>query len=94
MDRQQQLPLICPTCRQLTPILANGVAGLQSAFHINHFLEMAREVKKAMSSAGKVERDSTSLTPHDKVKLLCPEHGGITNVVSGVASITATITEN
>ena len=75
-DQQGQLSLTCPICRQLTPVPANGVAGLQSAFHINHFLEMAREFKKAMSSAGKVERNSTSLAPHNKVKVVCPEHGG------------------
>ena len=30
----------------------------------------------AILSAEKVERDSTSLTPQDKIKVVCPEHGG------------------
>ena len=39
-DQQGQLSLTCPTCRQATPIPARGVAGLQSAFHINNLLEI------------------------------------------------------
>ena len=38
-DQRGQLSLTCPTCRQVTPIPARGVAGLQSAFHINNLLE-------------------------------------------------------
>ena len=75
-DQHGQLILTCPICRQLTPVPANGVAGLQSAFHIDHILEMTREVKKAILSARKVEKDSTSLAPRDKIKVVCPEHGG------------------
>ena len=42
VDRDQQglLGLSCPICRQLTPVPNRGVAGLQSAFHINHLLEL------------------------------------------------------
>ena len=42
VDRNQkgQLGLTCPTCRQVTPVPDRGVAGLQSAFHINRFLEI------------------------------------------------------
>ena len=39
-DQQGQLSLTCPTCRQVTPIPPSGVAGLQSAFHINHLLQI------------------------------------------------------
>ena len=39
-DQQGQLSLTCPTCRQVTPIPPRGVADLQSAFHINHLLEI------------------------------------------------------
>ena len=39
-DQQGQLSLTCPTCRQVTPIPPRGVAGLQSAFHINHLLQI------------------------------------------------------
>ena len=42
-DEQGELGLTCPTCRQVTPIPAGGVAGLQSAFHINRFLEIRRK---------------------------------------------------
>ena len=45
-DQQGQLSLTCPTCRQVTPIPPRGVAGLQSAFHINHLLEIQDSVKK------------------------------------------------
>ena len=74
-----QLTLTCPTCRHTTPVPANGVAGLQPAFQINHLLEVVEKHKKAAadpSASANVERDSTSLTPHDKIKVCCPEHGG------------------
>ena len=48
-DQQGQLSLTCPTCRQVTPIPARGVAGLQSAFHINNLLEILED------SANKIE---------------------------------------
>ena len=44
-DQQGQLSLTCPTCRQVTPIPPSGVAGLQSAFHINHLLEIQASFK-------------------------------------------------
>ena len=44
-DQQGQLSLTCPTCRQVTPIPASGVAGLQSAFHIHHLLEIQDSFK-------------------------------------------------
>ena len=78
-DQQGQLTLTCPICRHDTPVPANGVAGLQPAFQINHLLEIMEKHKKAAadpSASANVERDSTSLTPHDKIKVCCPEHGG------------------
>ena len=42
-DQQGQLSLTCPTCRQVTPIPARGVAGLQSAFHIKKILEIRED---------------------------------------------------
>ena len=39
-DQQGQLGLTCPICRQATPIPGRGVAGLQSAFHVNRLLEI------------------------------------------------------
>ena len=77
-DQQGQLILTCPICRHDTPVPANGVAGLQPAFQINHFLEIMEEHKKAAadpsSSAEKTERNSASLTSRDKVKVCCREH--------------------
>ena len=79
-DQQGQLILTCPICRHDTPVPANGVAGLQPAFQINHLLEIMEEHKKAAAdppaSAETAERDSASLTSHDKVKVCCREHAG------------------
>ena len=79
-DQQRQLILTCPICRHDTPVPANGVAGLQPAFQINHLLEIMEEHKKAAAdppaSAEKAERDSASLTSRDKVKVCCREHAG------------------
>ena len=50
-DQQGQLSLTCPTCRQATPIPANGVTGLQSPFQINRLLEILEQHKKAKDTA-------------------------------------------
>ena len=79
-DQQGQLILTCPICRHNIPVPANGVAGLQPAFQINHFLEIMEEHKKAAADppaiAEKAERDSVSLASRDKVKVCCREHAG------------------
>ena len=79
-DQQGQLILTCPTCRHDTPVPANGVAGLQPAFQINHLLEIMEEHKKAAAdppaSAEMAERDSASHISCDKVKVCCREHAG------------------
>ena len=49
-DQQGQLSLTCPTCRQVTPITGRGVADLQSAFHINHLLEVRQSFKKPVAA--------------------------------------------
>ena len=54
-DQQGQLSLTCPTCRQVTPIPPRGVAGLQSAFHINHLLEIQDSVKKLQNPPANFE---------------------------------------
>ncbi len=54
-DQQPQLSLPCPTCRQVTPVPASGVAGLQVAFHVNQLLEIVEEHKKATVVTAKVE---------------------------------------
>ena len=78
-DQQGQLILTCPICRHDTSVPANGTAGLQPAFHINHLLEIAEELKKATvdppASAERAERVSTSLTPAiDRIKVCCTDH--------------------
>ena len=46
-DRQGQLSLSCPTCRQSTLLPpATGVSGLQPAFHIHHLFEIQDALKK------------------------------------------------
>ena len=47
VNRERQGQLRCPNCRQVTPVPANGVAGLPAAFHINPLLDILREHKKA-----------------------------------------------
>ena len=62
-DQQGQLSLTCPTCRQVTPIPARGVAGLQSAFHINNLLEI---LKKFENTQATPEGATTDLNPVNK----------------------------
>ena len=50
-DQQGLLSLTCPTCRQVTPIPARGVAGLQSAFTINNLLEILEDSAKKLENA-------------------------------------------
>ena len=67
-DQQGQLSLTCPTCRQDTPIPARGVAGLQSAFHINTLLEILEDsAKKLENVQATPERAApTDLNPGNK----------------------------
>ena len=67
-DKQGQLSLTCPTCRQASPIPARGVAGLQSAFHINNLLEILEDsVKKLENAPTTPERATpTDLNPVNK----------------------------
>ena len=67
-DQQGQLSLTCPTCRQVTPIPARGVAGLQSAFHINNLLEILEDsANKLKNAPGTPERATpTDLNPVNK----------------------------
>ena len=54
-DQQGQLGLTCPICRQVTPVPDRGVAGLQSAFHINRFLEIKESFQKPENPAATLE---------------------------------------
>ena len=77
-DQQGQPTLTCPTCRQVTPIPASGVAGLQAAFQINKLLEIVEEHKMAKASAlpEGVETAATSPPPRGNTTIGCPKHGG------------------
>ena len=71
-DQQGQLVLPCPTCRQVTPIPANGVTGLQSAFHVKELLEVLREQRKLLSGQGK---QSCSIHKDKELELYCETCG-------------------
>ena len=67
-DQQGQHSLTCPTCRQVTPIPVRGVAGLQSAFHINNLLEILEgSANKLENAPATPERATpTDLNPLNK----------------------------
>ena len=77
-DEQGQLVLSCPNCRHITPVPANGVAGLQPAFLINHLLDIAEDLKRgkdAPASAEMADSSSASLPPpQEEVSTFCSEH--------------------
>ena len=62
-DQQGDLSLTCPICRQATPVPANGVAGLQSAFQTNEFLQIREDLVKERDRAVSLERSKVSATP-------------------------------
>ena len=67
-DQQGQLSLTCPTCRQATPIPPSGVAGLQSAFHINNLLEILEDSARKLENAPATSERATptDLNPVNK----------------------------
>ena len=77
-DEQGQLVLSCPNCRHITPVPANGVAGLQPAFLINHLLDIAEDLKRGKDAPASAERaDSSSASlppPQEEVSTFCSEH--------------------
>ena len=74
-DQQGQLTLTCPVCRHVTPVPANGTAGLQPAFQINNLLEIVEEHKR---SRGNAEAVSPAATPGstglESKTVYCQEH--------------------
>ena len=79
VTRDQQgrfLPVVCPTCRQPTPVPAgSGVAGLQSAFHVNHLLEIRGFLKELkIASSYKRETAASDGGAGKTVVPLCPTH--------------------
>ncbi len=75
-DRHGQFTLICPACRQVTPIPPTGVRGLQSAFQINKFIGIRDDLKKAKDPIPEVEGEATSQAPSKKTTHYCSEHAG------------------
>ena len=89
-DQQGQLGLACPICRQVTPVPNRGVAGLQSAFHINHLLELKDSFQKLDNPAAALEGAVGGVTiatlsreavrhcfehPEEELKLYCETCG-------------------
>ncbi len=79
--------LTCPTCRQVTPV-PGRVADLQSAFHINHLLEIKEALQKIENPATTPEGAVGGATfdgvpskyfclkhPDEEVKLYCETCG-------------------
>ena len=66
-DQQGQLGLTCAICRQVTPVPNRGVAGLQSAFHINRFLEIKESLQRPENPAATLEEAApTDVNPIKK----------------------------
>ena len=74
-NQQGQLGLTCPTCRQVTPVPDRGVAGLQSAFHINRFLEIKESFQKPDNPAVISEGAGPADAEPDEVRY-CLDHKG------------------
>ena len=76
-DQRGQLGLSCPICRQVTPVPNRGVAGLQSAFHINHLLELKDSIQKLDNPAAALEGavgGTTNAAPSRVAVRHCFEH--------------------
>ena len=76
-DQRGQLGLTCPICRQVTPVPNRGVAGLQSAFHINHLLELQDSFQKLDNPAAALEEavgGTTNVAPSREAVRHCFEH--------------------
>ena len=76
-DQRGQLGLSCPICWQVTPVPNRGVADLQSAFHINHLLELQDSFQKldnpAAALQGAVGGDTNAAPSREAVRH-CFEH--------------------
>ena len=74
LGSRDQQTLTCPTCRKVTPIPNKGVAALQSAFHINHLLDIYQDsVQKLQNPAATPER-AVVYCPPKKVLQCCFDH--------------------
>ena len=62
-DQLGDLSLTCPICRQATPVPANGVTGLQSAFQTNKFLRIRDNLIKKRDTAASLEESKIDKIP-------------------------------
>jgi predicted RNA-binding Zn-ribbon protein involved in translation (DUF1610 family) len=70
--------ILCPTCRQVTPIPDGRVAELQSAFHINHLLDIRKTLQRGEDpQAAEVHVRYCSVHPGEAVKLFCETCGEV-----------------
>ena len=75
---QGQLSVTCPTCRQVTPIPANGVAGLHPAFHISYLLDSIKDIANLPGSTGDPSKNVTECCSEhveEELKLHCKTCG-------------------
>ena len=75
-DQQGQLGLTCPICRQVTPVPDRGVAGLQSAFRINRFLEIKDSLQRPENPAATFDKASPTDANPVKKASHCFVHEG------------------
>ena len=77
-DEQGDLSLTCPICRQATPVPANGVTGLKSAFQTNEFLQIRDDLVKERDMTVSLEESKVAATPltpsKKKTNQNCFEH--------------------
>ena len=89
-DGRGKFSLACPTCRQATPVPQSGVAGIQSAFHINNLLEIrasfegvtipSPRVKQTAREVGAASEEAANLCflhPKEELKLYCTSCEGL-----------------
>ena len=77
-DQHGQLVIVCPKCRHITATPDQGVAGLQSAFHVNQLLDIVNEQKKTVLAATADAENPRSVSPNliPDIRICCPEHDG------------------
>ncbi len=75
-DQQGQFVLTCPTCRQVTPVLAGGVRDLQVAFHIIPLLEIRKSFEKirVTSASGPFQGEAFDRSSSKSKVKSCSEH--------------------
>ena len=69
-NERQDLEVHCSTCRQPTPVPQNGIAGLQSAFHINQLFE----VRKKLQANSDTKTEQASSIAATTVGDICTRH--------------------